>query len=212
MTLSLLKIMGHRIAISDWDPLLKQSVWTAGVVSFFSSARMGELMARNSKTPVTDVLSWNNLKLSNESAFIYLGRTKTARDKGESLDIFAINGESFCPVSALYALLEVSKAQGNFRPNGPVFWASKRTVLDMVAMNKLLRTIFSDLCETEMDTITCHSFRAAIPTAVMKLGITNHDSTLKTWGRWSSNCYRTYAKLQTGQKRLIFNTILETLL
>ncbi len=43
----MLKILGHRIANSDWGDISKQVCWTALVVCFFSSCCMGELVVKD---------------------------------------------------------------------------------------------------------------------------------------------------------------------
>ncbi len=45
VTLPLLKIIGHKLAGMGWSEVDKQTVWTSCVLSFFTSARLGELLA-----------------------------------------------------------------------------------------------------------------------------------------------------------------------
>ncbi len=45
LNLTVLKIIGHRIAVSNWSTGSKQVIWTAIATTFFSSARMGELLS-----------------------------------------------------------------------------------------------------------------------------------------------------------------------
>ena len=44
MTLSLLKILGNEIAITNWTNESKQLFWTVSCIAFFGSFRMGELL------------------------------------------------------------------------------------------------------------------------------------------------------------------------
>ena len=50
MTLPLLKILSHQIAISDWEKLNKQVLWTAATVAFFGSFRFGEILCSSENT------------------------------------------------------------------------------------------------------------------------------------------------------------------
>jgi hypothetical protein len=45
MTLQLLRILGHKLHCSGWSQMSQQVVWAACTVAFFTSARMGELLA-----------------------------------------------------------------------------------------------------------------------------------------------------------------------
>ena len=172
---------------------------------------MGELLAKNLKTSYSEVLCWGNVRLASDHALIHLPKTKTSQLTGDFLDVFTVANKSYCPVSALKALKQMLDHENKIAWDSPIFWESNDTVLTMEAMNRALKVIFKDICLEGVDSITCHSFRAAIPTAVMKLGIPKHEHILKNWGRWSSNCFRTYAKLQTGQKKIMFDNILQTL-
>ena len=41
----LLEVLGHRVSELDWNEVSRQVFWTACVVSFFTSCRMGEIFA-----------------------------------------------------------------------------------------------------------------------------------------------------------------------
>jgi hypothetical protein len=45
MTLQILRLLGHQLASSGWSKNSQQTIWATSLVGFFSSARMGELLA-----------------------------------------------------------------------------------------------------------------------------------------------------------------------
>ena len=45
VSLPLLKVLGHKLSESGWDSTTIQTIWAACTVAFFTSARMGELLA-----------------------------------------------------------------------------------------------------------------------------------------------------------------------
>ena len=49
MNIYLLEILSDRVAKSEWTDLSKQVFWTACTLCFFSTCRMGELLAQNEK-------------------------------------------------------------------------------------------------------------------------------------------------------------------
>ncbi len=62
MSLTVLKILGHRLATSKWSAGSKQVVWSAATTAFFTSARMGELLSPDDSffDPTTTLL-WEQL-------------------------------------------------------------------------------------------------------------------------------------------------------
>ena len=63
----LLEVLGHRVSELDWNEVSRQVFWTACVVSFFTSCRMGEILPSDEKghDPETTLL-WKNLKILND--------------------------------------------------------------------------------------------------------------------------------------------------
>jgi len=123
MNLSTLRILGHRIAKSDWLKLSKQVVWTACLVSFFTSCRMGELLAgtENMFDPTT-TLTW--IHVSNSDVYgktIFLPYTKTTGLKGKTTELFFFKLTSCCPVLAMERLEELAKIENVYDVKLPVF-------------------------------------------------------------------------------------------
>ena len=67
MTLDTLKILGHEIAKTNWDPVNKQVLWAACCMAFFGSCRIGEILCPviDNYDPKTTLL-WGDLKNVND--------------------------------------------------------------------------------------------------------------------------------------------------
>lgn len=210
MTMPLLKHMGHRLAISGWDEVTKQSIWTAGLVAFFGTARMGELLASEEDwVDPTSTLTWKNIKYREEddSFLIQIKLPKTGMPEGEYIDIFKFRGQGCCPVAALKKQQELQKAMGKGRQEDPVFIYPSGRFLTKDSYNKALRTLLEDVVDYSKDSVTCHSFRAGIPSLVNQFPELVSTEEIKGWGRWSSEAYSKYTRLKTEQKSKIFSKI-----
>jgi len=209
VTLPLLLTIGHRISKSGWPEQKKQVVWTACTTAFFPSARLGELLASNEifHDPTSDLL-WGDVKQnSGDSFLIRLKNPKSGEVQGEFLDIFPFLGHQCCPVASLKALQAEQERVGLFSPDIPVFRFESGENLTTKKFNSMLAELLSDICSKDTNTITCHSFRAGVPTALsLHPELANSDD-IKGWGRWNSDCYARYTRLRHDQKRAIFGKI-----
>ena len=71
LSLDLLTVLGHRINKLEWSEYSKQVVWTACLVSFLLSCRMGEMLSMSEKDfdPKT-ALIWGNVKMLDNSEIV----------------------------------------------------------------------------------------------------------------------------------------------
>jgi hypothetical protein len=99
MTLPLLKLLGHKLASLDWPPVDTQSIWTAFCIGFFSSARMGEIIAKEDiRFDPSSTLTWADIRWHDSSSFIIHTRSpKSGRPGGEFMDVFLFSDSSVCP-------------------------------------------------------------------------------------------------------------------
>jgi hypothetical protein len=63
----------------------------------------------------------------------------------------------------------------------------------------------------QASSIQGHSFRAAIPSAMANNPDLAGENDIKTWGRWNSDSFKLYTRLQYNQKKVIFNKITSAL-
>jgi hypothetical protein len=211
MNISTLLLLGHRIACTSWNKLSKQVVWAACTTCFFTSARLGEILAsKPSDFDRKSTLCWTNVTfLDKEEMIIYIPSTKTS-PKGEFIDLYPIPTHPCCPVAALRKLLVLQKEIG-WRKDDPVFTFSSGRFLTTRELNINLKSLLGDLFSPGMNSITCHSFRAAIPSAVCAWPDKFDVKELQEWSRWKGSSYVTYCRSFRAQRRKLFNKIVSIL-
>lgn len=205
MTLPLLKLLAHQIAISDWKIDSKRVFWSACSVAFFGSCRMGELLPSSHDFNPLETLMWSDIKFRDEDSIIMHIKLDKAKNKqGSFIDLFKF--ENLCPVKAL---LNLSKHRPD--KSGPVFQFESGTVLTQKMFNATVRKLLHPLIGKEAQNIAGHSFRAGIPSALANDPLAAKDSDIKKWGRWSSDTYMLYTRLKLEQKKHIFSKIVHAL-
>jgi hypothetical protein len=170
---------------------------------------MGELLSDhdNSHDPTSD-LTWQDVKMNSSDSFlIRLKNPKSGESQGEFLDIFPFVQYPCCPVASLKALQHEQAQAGLFRADLPVFRFSSGKNLTPRRFNTILADLLSDICSPSTNTISCHSFRAGVPTALSLHPELASSDDIKGWGRWNSDCYMRYTRLRHDQKRAIFDKI-----
>jgi hypothetical protein len=213
MTFSLLLTLGDIIAATDWDPLDKQVVWSAATTSFFASTRLGEILASetNAFSPSSD-LTWKDVALTEGNSFlIRIKQPKSGEKEGEYVDIFPFSGYRCCPVKALKKLRTLQKEKGIYDPSLPVFRFASGSYLTPPRLNRILSKLLVDICRPGIDSISCHSFRAGIPSILSLFPELVTSEMIKGWGRWHSECYIRYTRLQLPQRQKIFGKIADAL-
>ena len=204
MNIHLLSILGHRIAKENWDKISKQVVWTAAVVSFYTSCRMGEILP-NSRTgfDASATMKWGNVKFIDQNEILmFLPYTKTTGYKGAIIDLFPINN-STCPVAALSKLKNLYKSNDLYSTKNPVFMFTSGKFLTVQKMNEILEGLLTDFTDS-LHKITCHSFRAGLPSVIAANPDKSGVQDLKEWGRWHTDSYEKYTKQDREKKRVLF--------
>ena len=204
MNIHLLKILGHKLHHTKWDPLSKQIVWTACTTSFYSSCRMGEILSENSwYFDPCATLKWSDVKMLPENEIVlYIPYTKTAGLKGITINLFPLHNDT-CPVAALKCLYEMKQEACKIVKSQPVFVFPSGKILTVKIINGLLEKLMSKFCTKEQK-ITCHSFRAAIPSAIASHPDKVTVNEVKEWGKWSSDSYKKYTRQEREKDRVMF--------
>jgi hypothetical protein len=208
VTIPLLITIGSRIARSPWDPLTKQVIWCAATTSFFGSLRLGEILApsETDHSSVSD-LTWNDVKASSPSSILIRIKQPKSGEKEEYVDLFPFPTHDLCPVAALKNLKKKQINAGIYDKNSPVFRFGSGKNLTMSHFNYVLSELLSDMCQPGISKITCHSFRAGIPSTISLFPELATSDLIKGWGRWASDCYSRYTRLKLPQKHNIFQQI-----
>jgi len=208
MTLPLLKLIGDRIARSDWSEHNKQTIWTACVIAFFGSFRMGELLSPFEKTfDFKATLLWKDIKFYRNSAIVHIKMPKSRNPKGEFVDLFEFSGHNCCPIRTLEQLKKIS---GGIEKN-PVFVLENGNFLTKSYLNKILQNILSNPLGYKANFVYSHSFRAGIPSLLAKNPNLASDKHVLGWGRWCSDAYMSYTRLKHDQKNILFEKIRQLL-
>jgi hypothetical protein len=208
VTFPLLTSLGTRIANKDWDPLTKQVLWAAATTAFFGSLRLGEILApsESGHSPLSD-LTWNDVKASSDSSILIRIKQPKSGEKVEYVDLFQFPGYGCCPVLALKNLRKKQIEAGVYDPTQPVFRFGDGKNLTMHQFNSTLRLLLADICIPGESSISCHSFRAGIPSTLSLFPDLATSDLIKGWGRWASDCYLRYTRLELPQKQNIFSKI-----
>jgi hypothetical protein len=204
-----LKIIGHRIAVSNWSPGSKQVVWTAVTTAFFASARMGELLSPTETNfgPTTSLLCGQVFFRRDGGVLIHVRQPKGSTKEGDFLNLFPFTDKACCPVLTMKKLCEMYKDSGLYDRGLPVFRFPSGKNLTLKCLNAVLKGLLGDIYKEGTDNITCHSLRMAIPTALNETPSSTSVTDKKEWGRWKSNAYLAYAKQHKKHKLQLFRKI-----
>jgi hypothetical protein len=209
VTFPLLLTIGHNIAASAWDPLSKQVIFSACTTAFFASTRMGEILACEEKNfDPSSNLTWQDvLFTSSGSIILRLKQPKSGEKEGEFVDLFPFPGYHCCPVKAIKLLASLQKQAGIYQQDLPVFRFPSGLYLTPSHFNSVLAVLLKDICTPGISSISCHSFRAGIPSTLSMFPDLASSDLIKGWGRWKSECYTRYTRLQLPQRAGIFSHI-----
>jgi hypothetical protein len=202
-SLPLLKILGHCLMSQDWDPDSKRIFWAASTLLFFGSFRVSEILSKNeySYDPLT-TLVWSDVLQVGEALRIHVKFPKVFSAKGIFVDLFPIDDVTICPVHCLKNLRSKVENQDE-----PVFKFGTGKLLTPNQFNKSLKELLGTVLTPEENQFTSHSFRAAIPAALAENPDLASKQELKLWGRWDSNAYLKYTRLQYEQRKITFHSI-----
>jgi hypothetical protein len=209
MTYPLLKVLSHEIAGSGWTEDSKQVLWTAMTTAFFGSFRLGEILAKSkSAFNVNETLLWRDVKFSTGAVTITVKVPKSRKAKAEYIDLFHLPDTRYCPILALKKLRALHSTHTE---DTPVFSFTDGTLLTPSMMNDTLVTLLQPHLGDEAVLYTGHSFRAALPSALASCPEISSDESVKLWGRWTSDSFKSYTRLKLNQRKYIFEKIVQSL-
>ena len=201
LTFPLLKLLGHEISKSNWSIDSKRVFWSACSLAFFGSFRLGEILSPKESECCQETLKWKNIQIFEDHAIVNIEIPKTLRSKkGEFVDIFPFKG--CCPLSALKELNKTKKFSAG--RDLPVFTFENGKFLTQETLIRTMRELLSKHIGQNAKNISGHSFRAGIPSALSDCPDLASDEDIRKWGRWNSNSFQIYTRLQLNVRRSIF--------
>jgi hypothetical protein len=209
MTISLLRILGHQIALTSLPVIEKQALWTLYVIAFFGSFRLGELLSPSESSFIpAETLLWKDVIFKESSVVLKIKIPKSRILSGEVVDLFRVERGNLCPV---LSLIRLKKLATNTKPDCPVFSYNSGILLTPAKVNDSLKSLLTPILGEGHGGITGHSFRAGIPSALANRPDIANEQDIMSWGRWSSSSYKLYTRLGAVQKRTIFTKIMSAL-
>jgi hypothetical protein len=207
MTFQMLRILGHEIVKSDWTAEKKKIFWGASCLAYFGSFRMGELLAKT-KGGESENLKWGDVNFRPDgSALLNIRFPKIVKNiQGDFVDIFSLEGKSYCPVTCLKALAKSTDISKNAKRN--VFSFSNGDCLTTSHFTTELKNLLSNVFGPAIANLSGHSFRAGIPAALFNRPDIATENDIMSWGRWSSESYKLYTRLKLSARKLIFDKIM----
>ena len=204
MTVALLRHLGHRLAESGWEKEAVQTIWSAALIAFFGTARMGEILSHSeSWVDRTSVFTWSCVKYREEKNSFLL-QIKLA--KMRYIDLFPFDKiPGLCPVAALKKQHKRQLEMGKGGPADPVFIYPSGNFVTTGAYNKALRVLLADVVDFERDSISCHSFRAGLPSLIAQYPELFSAEDIKKWGRWEGESFNKYTRLTDTSKEKMFD-------
>lgn len=212
MTLDLLMVLGHRLANCDWSKGSLIAFWCLCTVAFFTSARVGELLSGNelSFDPLSTLL-WEDVLFKSDRIILHIKSPKSKNKEGDFLDVFKFPILSCCPFSGLLQLKSVQLESGIFAASLPVFRLPSGKCLTMAKVNSILKSLLEDLFIPGINSISCHSLRAGLPSCIFENVDCSPEFLVKNWGRWTSDCFKKYTRLKAKQKAKMYNQVCDSL-
>ena len=207
VSIPILRILHEEIHKSPWSGYMKTSLWALFCLAFFASARMGELVSNsrtsydpNSTLRIRDVLDRGS------NILIHLRQPKSGLSGGEFLHLFPFPHLNLCPVLAVRQLLQVSKER-QLEAHLPLFRDDAGLPMNIQYINLVLKELLKKRIDLSDHAISAHSFRAGIPSQLQRTPDILDSNVVRGWSRWNSDSSDRYERLNTQQKKKLFEKI-----
>ena len=197
MSPALMVIFREKIKFSKMMAADKAVVWAVAAMLYAGSLRGGEVMGDKENSFDSDHILMKEdvaIKVTRDEEGVtrrfVMARIKNPKElKGiqeVSVEMFG-NKTPLCPVKA------VERAMKHNRSGKPFATLSNGKVLTKAKLNTMMRAAFKGIVDYEINTISSHSFRSGLASAMARQGYS--DEEIKRQGRWASDAFLRYLKL-----------------
>ena len=203
ITFKIMKLLGHRLAGWDMDPVDKQTVWCLFLFAFFGARRMGELVSDS--TTVFDpfrAITWDKIRETKYGSYVIVFKIpKVSKNSmGHVVEFIPFEDKSFCPVANYDLMVKLRLGVETLEDEKPVFTLRNGNLICMKYVNELLDALLSPLFPNLQGKFTCHSFRAGLPSMAANDPDKFSREDTKIIGLWDSDCVDRYTRV-TGEGR-----------
>lgn len=199
VTPAILKLIRNQLKKQKWTILYKRMIWCACLFLFWSCCRSAELFAPSCSKMVASTtfranqvgchaglidglnVNWMELTLKNTKEM------KNSSKKATSVELFP-TGNFLCPIDAFRKFKRIVT---DWDESLPLFRIGK-VFLTQKQFNCDLRLLLSEHFDYAAKSVSSHSFRAGISTAMARCGFS--DEEIKLQGRWSSDAFSRYIR------------------
>lgn len=190
------------------SPYMDCLLRAACVTAFFGFLRCGELTINQQNFDPTTHLCLGDLTFMDNHVLLHLKASKTDPFRhGLNIPLFKVDNSRLCPFTSLneYVKKRCQLFVSRNTPTDPLFLNESGNALNR---SNFLFHVKQILHRLGLDTTSFqgHSFRIGASRSACKARLEDH--LIKTLGRWSSDCYRTYIHtpehvIQKAQSALI---------
>jgi hypothetical protein len=93
----------------------------------------------------------------------------------------------------------------------PVFTFSDGTLVTNQRLNAVIRFFLGKRIGSRTQSYSCQSFRGSLPSALASKPNMENDGMIKKWGRWKSDAFKRYTRLDHIAKRATFENFVNGL-
>ena len=184
---SLMKL-GHIISQLPWPPEDRSSIWSAYLMAFWGSFRLGEIVSKTANKPSFHTLMWGWVqKLAGQPGLIVHVLAPKKESNAISVPLVPYSDSRYCPVYWLEKIRPHSCERNSY-----VYRFKSGKLITSKIMSNLLKKMSSDLGTSGK--FTGHSLRAALPSLLASHPKSFSVREIKTSGRWHSDTYEVYCR------------------
>ena len=216
ITWPVLRLLRAEIWKLNMSELDRQCYWTASVLAFWGSLRMGELLEGKLGFDKIRCMSWSKLVIEGDfHILVYVELPKIIDDERPSdhVDLFEFPIDDYCPIYNVRRLdhLNAIRNPDYLDLDSSVFLLSNNHPITMDMMNQLLKRTLDPLFPG-LGRFTPHSFRSGLPSLMGAFPALFTEAQLKQKGRWLSDACNRYQKTNGDGLRRTHDALVKALL